>query len=68
MSAENVNFTRNRARKPANLTLSRSARWYAKRLRKPLRKSSESGVVEALILAESVRLGLKKPEREVVAA
>lgn len=49
-------------KKPANLTLSKGARWYARRLKTPLHCKSESGVVETLILNEAVRLGLKKAE------
>lgn len=54
---------RRRAKKAANYTLSKSARWYCRRLKKPLQKTSESGVAEALILKEAERLGLKKPEQ-----
>jgi hypothetical protein len=54
--------TAKRLRKPANLTLSNGARWYARRLKKRLGCKSESGLVETLIINEAIRLGLKKTE------
>lgn len=50
-----------RAKKPANYTLSRSARWFCRRLKRSLQKDSESKVVDHLILQEAERLGLKRP-------
>ena len=57
-----------RAKKPANYTLSRSARWFCRRLKKPLQKDSESKVVDFLILQEAERLGLKQAEEKSVQA
>lgn len=51
-----------RKRPAANYTLSKTARRMAQLLQKPLDKTSESAVVEVLILREAARLGLRKPE------
>lgn len=53
--------TRRKSKKRSNYTLSSTARWFCKRLQRPLGKDSESAVAELLILNEAERLGLKKP-------
>ena len=60
MSTVRTHITNKTWRKATNLTLSRSARWYAGRLKKRLAQRSLSAVVELILLREAERIGLKK--------